>query len=176
MKIYTISELARFFGLSRSTLLYYDRIGLLRAPDRTDAGYRLYTEKEYDRLARICMFRSAGLSLADVRRILTEGTTPGAEILEKRLRELEDRILTLRNQQHLLIAMLRKTPGCPHLPVVDKNMWVDMLEAAGMGEEDMLAWHREFEGRAPRAHEEFLLSLGIPAEEIRQIRELSGPG
>ncbi len=35
MKTYSISQLAGAFGLSRNTLSYYDRIGLLRAPERT---------------------------------------------------------------------------------------------------------------------------------------------
>jgi DNA-binding transcriptional MerR regulator len=46
MKTYSISKLARAFGLSRSTLLYYDRIGLLAASGRTGSGYRCYSEKD----------------------------------------------------------------------------------------------------------------------------------
>ena len=38
----TVGRLARRFGLARSTLLYYDRIGVLRPSARSAAGYRLY--------------------------------------------------------------------------------------------------------------------------------------
>ena len=41
----TIGKLARKFDLSRSTLLYYDRIGLLKPSGRTRANYRVYTPR-----------------------------------------------------------------------------------------------------------------------------------
>jgi hypothetical protein len=50
----TIGQLARKHGLSRSTLLYYDRIGLLSPTSRSAAGYRRYGPTEVDRLTRIC--------------------------------------------------------------------------------------------------------------------------
>lgn len=171
MKTYSISQLARSFGLSRSTLLYYDRIGLLRAPRRTPAGYRCYTRHEYDRLARICMFRDTGLSLADVQKVLSGSTAPSVKILEKRLEELEKEMRRLRNRQRQLVAMLKKMTSGEYEPVVGKEMWVEMLAAAGMDESAMANWHAEFEHRAPSAHHEFLLSLGISESEARQIRE-----
>jgi len=44
MKTYSISKLARACGRSRSTLLYYDRLGLLKPSGRTGSGYRYYTD------------------------------------------------------------------------------------------------------------------------------------
>ena len=173
MKTYSISQLARAFGLSRSTLLYYDRIGLLRAPGRTAAGYRLYTQNEYNKLERICIFRSAGLPLGDVKKLLSSSAVPGLKILEDRIQELEDQILFLRVQQHSIIAMLKKMKNGAYKPVVDKTMWVSMLKAAGMDESSMAKWHAEFECRAPEAHKNFLLSLGISANDVRKIQEWS---
>ena len=46
-----------------------------------------------------------------------------------------------------------------------------MLCAAGMDEADMRRWHAEFERRAPKAHHQFLLGLGITDEEVRHTRE-----
>jgi DNA-binding transcriptional MerR regulator len=40
--MHTIGQAAKHANLSRSTLLYYDRIGLLRPSGRSRAGYRLY--------------------------------------------------------------------------------------------------------------------------------------
>lgn len=171
MQTYTISQLARMFGLSRSTLLYYDRIGLLRAPQRTTAGYRRYTQAECAKLARICRFRGAGLSLADVQNLLDCEEAPSARILEKRFKELEEQILTLRNQQHIIIAMLKKLRNSARLPVVDKEAWTDMLAAAGMDASAMARWHAEFEKRSPDAHLAFLLSIGISKDEARQIQK-----
>jgi MerR family transcriptional regulator, thiopeptide resistance regulator len=173
MKTYSISQLARSFGMSRSTLLYYDRIGLLRAPERTAAGYRLYTQNEFSKLQRICMFRSAGLPLADVQKLLSSSAAPSAKILESRLQDLEHQILSLRVQQHSIIAMLKKMKRGTFKTAVDKTMWVTMMEAAGMDESSMAKWHAEFESRAPKAHKDFLLSLGISEHEARKIQEWS---
>ena len=173
MKTYSISQLARSCGLSRSTLLYYDRIGLLCAFERTTAGYRIYTQNELSRLERICIFRSAGLSLQDVRKLLSGSAEPSIKILENQIQKLEDQILFLRSQQHAIIAILKKIANGCFKPVVDKKMWVQMMEAAGMDESSMACWHAEFERRAPKAHSEFLMSLGIPENEVRKIQEWS---
>ncbi len=170
---YSISQLGRAFGLSRSTLLYYDRIGLLRAAARSDAGYRRYSQEEYARLERICMLRSTGLALADIKKMLDSEAAPSAALLEKRLQELGDQILQLRHQQHLITALLKEMSHQGFAPVVNKRMWVEMLRAAGMDEAGMKAWHAEFESRAPEVHFEFLLSLGIDESEARRIQAWS---
>jgi len=49
----TIGELARWANVNPRTLRYYERIGVLTPTARTDAGYRLYTERDAARLAFI---------------------------------------------------------------------------------------------------------------------------
>jgi len=177
MQTYAITELGRLFGLSRSTLLYYDRIGLLHASGRTHAGYRCYTEPDRARLERICLFRRAGLSLTDIREMLNADIEPSAELLEKRLQALSEEISQLRSQQHLITALLRKI-SCDTAPAtpINKQMWVEMLQAAGMDEAAMRAWHTGFELRAPREHHDFLVSLGIEVDEVERIRQWSRGG
>lgn len=119
------------------------------------------------------MFRSAGLSLADVQKMLSIDSAPSVKVLEKRMQELGEEILNLRNQQHSIAAMLKNMTSNKFAPVIDKKMWVEMLESAGMDETAMRTWHSEFESRAPEAHHEFLLSLGIPESEVGDIREWS---
>jgi len=173
MKTYSISQLANAFGLSRSTLLYYDRIGVLCASKRTASGYRQYTEQDHKQLERICMFRGAGLALAEVREMFSGDSSPSVSILEKRLRDLDKEILELRTQQHLITTMLKNMTSRDFTPAIDKKAWVEMLKSAGMDEEGMRAWHIEFEKRSPDAHYDFLLSLGIPESEARWIQEWS---
>jgi len=171
MTTYSISKLGRAFGLSRSTLLYYDRIGLLEPSGRTGAGYRYYTEKDYRRLDRIRHFRKAGLTLKDIHGVLLSGGKPGVKLLEDRIRETAATIVDLKNQQRVLAGMIGRIAS-GSLPV-DKKLWVEMLEAAGMDKGARKRWHSEFERRAPEAHDEFLLSLGIPREEVAKIRRWS---
>lgn len=92
-----ITALGRRFGLSRSTLLYYDRIGLLRPSGRSEADYRLYSHADCDRLARICAFREAGLSLDDIAKLL-DADTPQGPILERRLGEIGQAMTALKAQ------------------------------------------------------------------------------
>jgi DNA-binding transcriptional MerR regulator/RimJ/RimL family protein N-acetyltransferase len=173
MKTYSISRLARAFGLSRSTLLYYDRLGLLKPSGRTGSGYRYYTAAEQSRLERIGHFRQAGLTLKEIRAVLSSGGKPGARLLEKRLRETADKMVGLKNQQRLLAGMLYQVASGKRPPKVDVKLWVEMLRAAGMDHDGMHRWHSEFERRAPEGHQEFLLCLGIPPLEVEEIRRLS---
>lgn len=173
MNHYHISGLARKSGLSRSTLLHYDRIGLLSASGRTPSGYRIYTEKDRRRLERICHFRRAGLSLADIKKVLNARGKLNVRMLEARLHAASDEIGTLRAQQRLLVGMLRRLNGKSGPAFVDKDMWVSMLRAAGVSQGAMSRWHKEFECRAPKGHHDFLSSLGLTEYEIARIRAAS---
>jgi hypothetical protein len=53
---------------------------------------------------------------------------------------------------------------------VSKDQWVAMFREIGLSEDDMMKWHRLFESRHPDGHEAFLAWLGIPPDEIVQIR------
>jgi MerR family transcriptional regulator, thiopeptide resistance regulator len=173
MKTYSISKLAQAFGLSRSTLLYYDRIGLLPPSGRTGSGYRYYSEKDHRQLDRICHFREAGLTLKDIHGVLSSGGKPGVKLLDKRMRENMANIVDLKNQQRVLAGMLSRIASGNSPAPVDRELWVEMLQAAGMNQKARKRWHTEFERRAPEAHNEFLLSLGIPQEEVAKIRRWS---
>ena len=65
-----ISEVARRSGVPARTLRYYEEIGLLR-PERTPSGYREYNERVFDRLTFIRSAQALGLSLAEIRGIVT---------------------------------------------------------------------------------------------------------
>ena len=52
-------------GFTPATLRYYEDLGLLPAPSRTDAGYRLYDDKALDRLAFIARAKQLGCSLEE---------------------------------------------------------------------------------------------------------------
>ena len=173
MKTYSISKLARAFGLSRSTLLYYDRIKLLAPSGRSGSGYRCYSERDFRRLERICHLREAGLPLKDIRGVLSSGGKPGVKLLDKRFHEITANIVELKGQQRILAGMLTRIASKSSKLPVDVGLWVEMLEAAGMNQKSRKRWHTEFERRAPDAHNELLLSLGIPPEEVLKIRRWS---
>ncbi len=171
--MYRISQLSRQFGLSRSTLLYYDRIGLLSPSERSEAGYRHYSSADRGRLESICSLRRAGMDIEGIRAILATAGDDTTIVVRRRLDELNAEIEALRTKQHLLAGMLKvQGEGGPG-STVNKEMFVAMLRAAGMDDAAMKKLHVEFERREPEAHQAFLLSLGISEKEALLIRKWS---
>jgi len=172
----TIRQLAAEFGLTRSTLLYYDRIGLLRPDYRTSAGYRLYNAVDRARLAAICRYRTAGLSLGQIEALLDPRGRPRSALtraLHQRLTALNREIAALRRQQQVVVDLLGSSRRARTTRIMDKARWVALLRAAGMDDAEMARWHAAFEAQSPEAHRDFLESLGLPAGEIRAIRARS---
>lgn len=176
--MFPISELAKRHGLSRSTLLYYDRRGLLRPSYRTFAGYRLYSADDEARLKAICRYRQGGMPLEDIAGVLDADRQSGRnleEALHRRLTALNQEIASLRRQQQVVLNLLPRKGKCAGklARAMTKAKWVELLRAAGMTDADMHAWHVAFERQSPLAHQDFLESLGIASEEIQRIRKRS---
>lgn len=167
----TVSQLARRCGLSRSTLLYYESIGLLRPPPRTDGNYRRYGESDLKRLQQVCMYRDAGLKLEDIRSILAHPDNDASAVLERRLVELSAEIERLREHQQAILKLLKHKSSFRRTKMITKQKWTSIMKAAGFQEADMHRWHAEFERSAPEEHQEFLEFLHIPKDEIRSIRD-----
>ncbi len=65
-----IGELAKKLDLNTQTVRYYERVGLLPEPERTEAGYRIYGEEDEQRLRFIRNARNVGLTLGEVKEVL----------------------------------------------------------------------------------------------------------
>ena len=173
----TISALARSSGLSRSALLYYDRIGLLQAPRRSPSGYRLYSPGEFERLEQICLYRQMGIPLREMRKLLDRsGENASVEILRRRLRVLGREMANIRRQQRFILELLKQKQLQQGVEMIGKERWVEIMRAAGLNDADMHNWHIRFEKMEPEAHQEFLESLGIKSDEIKKIRDWSRKG
>lgn len=171
--MYTIGRLAKKYHLSRSTLLYYDSIGLLKPRGRGRNNYRRYSHEDDRRLEQICLYRQAGLSLNDIGKILDSRENKLTAVLEGRLEELNEDIHRLRRQQRFIIGLLKNNELFEHYNVMTKETWTSLLAASGFSNEDMSRWHMEFERMAPQKHRRFLEFLGIPQEEIKGIRQMA---
>ncbi len=170
---YTIGHLAKAFGLSRSTLLYYDKIGLLKPTTRSDANYRCYGEAAYQRLEKIMTYRKTGLSLEEIQKLLEgEHHQERSDLLTAQLARINEEIHLLRRQQQIILEMLGHDTIQHPTRSMTKQQWVELLRSIGLSEAEMIQWHREFELRMPDAHQDFLESLHIPEEEIQRIRKL----
>jgi DNA-binding transcriptional MerR regulator len=171
---YSITELARQFGLSRSTLLYYDRIGLLRPGGRDANRYRRYSAADRNRLEAICRFRQAGLGLEQIPALLAETDPHSARgVLALHLNELGRRIAALRAQQES-VARLLLSGVVPERPErLDKAELSALLRSAGFSDAQLDQLHASFEATHPAAHQAFLERLGAAADDIARIRARS---
>lgn len=171
--MYKISEIAELTGLSRSTLLYYERINLV-SPDKNGSNdYRIYSEKDVEELRKICVYRDMGLSLKEINKIIHDKRSNIQNILEKQLKNINLQINALRRQQKKILDIIRLKDPSINVRYVNKKIWINILEKSGMDEEGMTEWHKAFEKNAPEAHQDFLESLGIPEKEIAEIRRTS---
>jgi ubiquinone/menaquinone biosynthesis C-methylase UbiE len=67
-----IGEFAKRSGVTVKTLLHYDKIGLLKPSEKTDAGYRIYCEEDFLKLQQITTLKFIGLPLNEISHILYE--------------------------------------------------------------------------------------------------------
>ena len=171
----TVTALARRCGVSRSTLLHYESLGLLRRPPRTAGNYRAYGEQDVARVQQIGVYRKVGLGLGAIRGLLGRPDGDAAAILQRRLVEIDVEIETLRGHQRAILRLLQRSHTLRRAQMLTKDKLVSIMRAAGLTEEDMHRFHREFEKAAPAEHQEFLEFLHIPAAEIVKIREWSRP-
>lgn len=170
---FTIGKLAHKFNLSRSTLLYYDSIGLLSPTERDNSNYRLYSEYDCKRLEQIAIYRQAGLSLPQIKEILDSAQGNAAASLEAKLDEINEEINLLRQQQHFIIEFLQNSKLLKRIGVISKEELVELLQSVGLDNEDQWKLHHHFEKRLPEKHAAFLQLLGLSCEQVVKIREWS---
>lgn len=171
--MYTVGQLGKRFRLSRSALLYYDRIGLLSPSARSTGNYRVYSDSDRRRMERIQTYREAGLPLENIARLLQEGGPPAPAMLERHLHAVNHEIARLRQQQQVTARLLGDAEALRGCRTMNKAQWVALLASTGLSDEEMDKWHVEFEKMSPEAHQDFLESLGIAPEEIAAIRRRS---
>lgn len=142
--MYQISELARQAGLSRSTLLYYEKIGLIRGR-RMPNGYRAYDELDLQRLRLIRELRAGGLHLKEIATVLAAKLDPA--LLRRRLGQLDREIAEKQRARNLLAGLL--------------------------GERSLTEWHMSLNALAPDAHLDWLITQGFSDKDALRLKWLS---
>ena len=111
-----IGELARQTETNNETLRFYESKGLLAEPRRSDAGYRLYSLEDLERVRFIVRARRMGFSLKDISELLSlrverEQSTCGEvkQLAEAKLEDIRERILELERMQG---ALRKITDAC----------------------------------------------------------------
>ncbi len=116
-----IGELAKQAGLSRDTIRFYEREGLIAscAGDSQTNNYREYSPESLERLRFIVEAREAGLSISDLKQLYSAldgacGTEAARAIVQDKIAELERSIASSKNMVGFLEQMLLGLDrGCP---------------------------------------------------------------
>jgi DNA-binding transcriptional MerR regulator len=93
-----IGELAERTGLSLRTIRHYDEVGLLPATARTDGGFRVYSEEDYERLTVIKQMKPLGFSLEEMAEILAILSAGPAADESARLSDLLEKAVHQRDK------------------------------------------------------------------------------
>lgn len=115
----TRGELARRTGVNLETIRYFERIGVLAEPPRTDGGHRVYDETHVRTLAFVRRARGLGFTPGEVRTILElggPGTAPCADVREIAVHHLDHvraKIADLVEIERLLADTIKHCAGRP---------------------------------------------------------------
>ncbi len=108
-----IGEVAELLGVTTKAIRYYEKIGLLGEPERTDAGYRLYHAEDLLRLYRVKQMQDLGLSLERIRILLQEPDRArvAEDILHTLEAEITAQIVELEVRREHIRDLLTQTPA-----------------------------------------------------------------
>lgn len=88
--LYSVGEVCSLMHVTRKTLFYYDRIGLLKPTERTEVQqFKLYNKDQLNRLNQILIYRNAGLNIHEVRSILDDEKSDHLKVMENAMHRLE---------------------------------------------------------------------------------------
>jgi len=102
----SITDFAKLSRTSRSTLLYYDKIGLLSPVSRRDNNYRDYTHTQLATVNQIRTCQALGMSLNDIRQMRKDQSPEKvAELLARQIKQIDEEISTWISARKLLVTL-----------------------------------------------------------------------
>ena len=129
----SIGRVARSSGVHLETIRYYERIGLIPAPGRTEGGHRAYETQALGRLTFVRRARELGFSIEEIRALLglAEPGHRGCEevrvVAEAHLRDVRAKIADLARLEALLAETVGRcgkegpAPACPVLELLETD-------------------------------------------------------
>ncbi|WP_112663317.1 Cu(I)-responsive transcriptional regulator [Microvirga flavescens] len=130
-----IGEAAAASGVSAKMIRYYEQIGLIKPPARTEAGYRVYSDNDISTLLFIRRTRDLGFAVEKIGDLLTlwhDRSRASADVkrialdhvdaLERKMRELQSMADTLRH-----LAQNCHGDGRPDCPIIEELAHAEAL-------------------------------------------------
>ncbi|VTU01460.1 family transcriptional regulator : MerR family transcriptional regulator OS=Candidatus Entotheonella sp. TSY2 GN=ETSY2_48225 PE=4 SV=1: MerR: MerR-DNA-bind [Gemmataceae bacterium] len=134
MRTISIGKLAKEAGIGVETVRFYERKGLLDAPNRKDSGYRQYDDEAVQRLRFIRRAQQVGFTLKEIQDLLALRDDPDARRADVRDRatgkvaDIDAKVRDLLAMRESLVRLLTScdgdgpASGCPIITALgDKN-------------------------------------------------------
>jgi DNA-binding transcriptional MerR regulator len=141
----TVSALATQVGLSPDAVRYYERCGVLPAPTRSPAGYRLYDHTAVQRLRLVRGAQRAGLRLREIAELLAvidQGRCPCGHtetLLTQRLAEVDAELERLHALRDTLAGLLTQAPAASCPDDTAEDWWCVQTFSARGGDSDAVS-------------------------------------
>ncbi|WP_435955561.1 Zn(2+)-responsive transcriptional regulator [Dryocola sp. BD626] len=133
--MYRIGELARLADVTPDTIRYYEKQQMMDHEVRTEGGFRLYSEKDLQRLKFIRYAKQLGFTLETIRELLSIRVDPehhtcqeSKGIVQCRLKEVESKIVELEHMRRSLQRLNDACCGSAH-----SSVFCSILEALEQG-------------------------------------------
>ena len=122
-----IQQVAKKLNITTRTIRHYEDLGIIKS-DRLENNYRVYDEKNYDKLKFLVRARNLGFSLKECKELIklfensTRKSSRVREIAKKKLNDLKLQIKELDNLKVSLEWLVNKCPGNekPDCPIIDE--------------------------------------------------------
>jgi len=128
MKLLTRGKLAKQSGVNFATVRYYEKLGLLPEPARSNAGYRMFSNESIKRIRFIKQAQELGFSLKEIKELLELRVTPEATTSDvrihanKKIAEISDKIKRLQEMKHslkVLVGICCDEASAGECPILD---------------------------------------------------------
>ncbi len=125
---FNIGEAARRSDVSAKMARHYESLGLLPTINRTDSGYRQYTDKEVHTLRFIKRSRSLGFSMLEIAELLKlwqnqrRSSADVRKIAVRHVQDLNQRIVEMQTMKRTLEHLVNGCKGNfrPDCPILDE--------------------------------------------------------
>jgi Hg(II)-responsive transcriptional regulator len=131
----TIGQVARRTGVGVETIRFYEKEGLIPAPDRRASGYRQYPTTTLRRIGFIQAAKSLGFTLKEIRDLLALRVARGRTCADVRIRavaKLADVDSKLAELQRMRTALAHLAASCAGTGPSSECPLLDALDATGV--------------------------------------------
>lgn len=123
-----VAEVARETGVTRATVRYYTRIGMLNPHRNPHNGYQCFSTEDLHRIYFIRKAQSLGLTIRDIKALfatMDQGEVTCKELMllaKKRLENVEERILKLEIVKTNITQILKSWESMEDQTLLDGNL------------------------------------------------------